>query len=69
MRAIRRASIRERRNYCPIPGYRGAIETSILQALERRGFIAWDSEPWKSAPRVTDVAIAALHEEEAITGM
>lgn len=63
--ALKCAAKRPRRNVLPMLGIRGCIKDALLKALERRGFIAWDGEPWKSVPRITDAGIAAVSEEVA----
>lgn len=63
MKALAKAASRERGNFCPIVGVRAAAETALLTALDKRGFVQWDSgTPFHGAPRITDAGRAAVAE-------
>lgn len=64
-KALRAAANRERGNICPTVGVNAAASDALVAALDRAGFITWDGEPWKSAPRINDAGRAALEEEKA----
>lgn len=55
-RALVTAFKREHCTVCPIPGVRNAAETSLLQALRRRGLVTNDP-----APRLTISGIFAAN--------
>lgn len=59
LKALRNAASRERGNICPIAGVHANAEVMLLKAIEKRGFIEWDGDPWKSAPRVNDAGRTA----------
>jgi hypothetical protein len=68
-KALCRAAKRERGNICPIPGVHANAETMLLDALDRRGFIAWDGPSpatphMRGAPRINDAGRAALSTAE-----
>ena len=59
------AAQRERGTLCPVIGRHGskvnaAAEQAMLEALDRRGFIAWDGEPHYSIPRISEAGRGAL---------
>jgi hypothetical protein len=60
LRALCNAAGRERGNICPTVGVYAAASDALVAALDRAGFVTWDGEAWKSAPRVNDAGRAAL---------
>lgn len=59
-KALERAASRETAAICPIVGVYANAADVLLEAMERRGFIKWDGEPWKTAPRISDAGRSAL---------
>lgn len=69
-RALIRAANREHGNICPIVGCWAAAEQKLIEAMERRGYIAW-SQPegfeingWVhyGAPLISDAGRQAIKE-------
>jgi hypothetical protein len=64
--ALRIAARRERGNIRPVLGPQ-SVADNIVAALDRRGFVTWDGEPDKSAPRINDAGRAVVAEWDALT--
>lgn len=61
IRALAKAAERPRANICPIAGVHAAAEDALVDALDRRGMIAWDGgAPNRGAPRISDAGRTAL---------
>lgn len=58
-RALVKAMERPRKTICPIPGVHAAAEQTLLDAMDRRGLIAWDGP----VPFISEAGIAALEAE------
>jgi hypothetical protein len=59
LKALRKAASREHANICPVVGVHAAAEQALIDALDRRGMIAWDNDR-KMAPRISDAGRAAI---------
>ena len=60
-KALRHAAKREGGNLCPVVGVFANAETMLLNALDRKGLIAWDGgQPHKGAPRINSAGRAAI---------
>lgn len=65
LKALRRASTREHGNICPIVGIHANAETVLLNAMDARGFIAWDNPNHKVVPRISEAGRALVDAEAA----
>ena len=69
-RALEKAANRERGNICPIPGVWANAEQMLIEAMDRRGYIAWDDPEGHTlnggsyihhgAPRISEAGRRAL---------
>lgn len=68
IRALKKAASRERGSFCPAPGVHAAAETTLLKALDCRGFVKWDCPEgyarggtvFYGAPRISDAGRAVV---------
>jgi hypothetical protein len=60
-KALMKAASRERANICPVIGVHAAAEQSLIEALDRRGFILWDGP----VPRISDAGRKAVESHRA----
>jgi hypothetical protein len=73
-RALARAANRERGNICPIRGVWANAETMLIDAMDRRGFVAWDYPDkinehgvqllHRGCPRISQLGRWALEENQ-----
>lgn len=67
LRALMKAASRERHNICPIRGVWANAETMLIDAMDKRGFIAWDGGGkqvgdyiTRGVPRISEAGLRAI---------